>query len=137
VPIASAETHYFASRSFDLYARVKLLYFGNETDITWGPLADQGVKMRDYDRFRFILNYTFGGRRLDRTRGEQPSLFAEWTVGDKALQSDSLNIGLYLPIPTRSGRLPLFARLHLGPMETLSNYTQSQSSFGVGLMFTE
>jgi hypothetical protein len=133
----TAETHYLASRSIDLQARVKLLYFGNETDITWGPLADQGVKMRDYDRFRFILNYTIGGRKPDRTLGEQPSMFAEWTVGDKMLQSDSLNLGLYLPIPTPSGRLPFFARVHLGPMETLSNYTQNQTSFGLGLMFIE
>ena len=133
----TAETHYLASDSLDLYARVKFLYFGNETEITWGPLADQNVKMRDYDRFRFILNYTFGGRKADKTRSEQLAVFAEWTVGDKALQSDSLNLGLYLPVTTRMGRLPLFARLHLGPMETLSNYTKSQSSLGIGLMFLE
>ncbi len=133
----TAETHYLMSRNFDLYARMKFLSFGNETDITWGPLADQNVKMSDYDRFRLILNYTFGGRRADRTRAEQPALTAEWTVGDKALQSDSLNLGFYLPIPTGMGRLPLFARLHLGPMETLSNYTRSQASLGVGLMFLE
>ena len=133
----TAETHYLLNPSFDLYARIKFLYFGTETDVTWGPLADQNVKMRDYDRFRFILTYTFGGRRPDRTLGEQSSLFAEWTVGDKALQSDSMNVGLYLPIPTRAGRLPFFVRLHLGPMETLSNYTKSQSSIGVGLMFVE
>lgn len=133
----TAETHYLVSPSFDLYARMKFLYFGTEADVTWGPLADQNVEMRDYDRFRFILNYTFRGRRPDRTLGEQPSLFAEWTLGDKMLQSDSLNVGVYLPIPTRNGRLPFFARLHLGPMETLSNYTRSQSSIGVGLMFVE
>ena len=133
----TAETHYLASSRFDLYARAKFLYFGNETAITWGPLADQDIKMRDYDRFRFILNWTFGGRKANMTRAEQPSVFFEWTVGDKALWSDSLNVGLYLPVPWGSGRVPFFARLHLGPMETLSNYTKSQSSLGVGLVFLE
>src|SRR5262249_55952948 len=71
----TAETHYFMSRNFDLYARVKYLYFGNETEITWGPLADQNIKMRDYDRFRFILNWTFGGRKANLTRAEQASVF--------------------------------------------------------------
>ena len=133
----TAETHYLLSNSLDVYARVKYLYFGNETEITWGPLADQNIKMRDYDRFRFILNWTFGQRRANKTRAEQAGAFFEWTLGDKALWNDSLNVGLYLPVPWGSGNVPLFARLHLGPMETLSNYTKSQSSFGIGLMFLE
>jgi len=133
----TSETHLLVNRRLDLYARVKWLYFGNETEITWGPLADQNVKMRDYDRFRFIFKYTFRGRRLDRAEREQGHVSFEWTVGDKALQSDSANFGLYMPIHTTIGDLPFFARLHLGPMHTLSNFTQSQSSIGIGLMFLE
>jgi outer membrane phospholipase A len=29
--------------------------------------------------------------------------------------------------------VPVYFRLHRGPMNTLSNYTQRQDSFGVGL----
>ena len=47
-----------------------------------------------------------------------------WTLGWTRTQNDDK---LYLP---------LYARLHLGPMNTLSNYTQRQDSFGVGLRFT-
>lgn len=134
----SRDTNYLVAEGLhrsgplELQARVKWLYFGNETDITWGPLADQNVKMRHYDRFRFIVRYTFGGRER-RTPAEQRHVFAEWTLGDNLLQSDSLNAGVYFPI----GTVPLFVRVHLGPMHTLSNYTQSQSSIGFGLMFLE
>jgi len=56
---------------------------------------------------------------------------AGWTVGDRFFKTDSLNLGWYLgDLP-----LPVYLRLHFGPMNTLSNYTQRQDAIWIGFRF--
>lgn len=130
----TVEGRFGVGKQMDLWARVKPFYFGNKTDITWGPMADQKVRMSDYDRFRFVLAYALGERKPERELAEQPSVFAEWTVGDKALKTDSFNFGVYLPFRMFGFDIPFFARAHYGPLHTLSDFTKEQSSIGFGLL---
>lgn len=56
----------------------------------------------------------------------------QWRLGDRLLKTDSWVLGWQAPA---GNALPLYVRVHVGPMNTLSNYTQRQDSIGVGLRF--
>jgi hypothetical protein len=103
--------------------RVKArIYVTQNSEVTWGPQARQNVCIADYDRMTLRL-----GRqtRLGEFEGE-------WTVGDKGLKTDSLELGWQAP---GKWYFPIYLRLHRGPRNTLSNYTQRQDSVAVGLRF--
>jgi outer membrane phospholipase A len=107
-------------RGVDLRAKLKLYTGQQDSAITWGPLADRGLRFSDYDRLTLRGKYRFGKQHVE----------LEWRVGDKGLATDSWTLGyewdgLY--------EVPLYLRWHRGPMNTLSNYTQRQDSFGFGL----
>jgi hypothetical protein len=59
---------------------------------------------------------------------------AQWTVGDKGFKTDSLDLAWQWTEGKNWG-LPLYVRYHVGPLNTLSNYTQRQDSIGVGVRF--
>ena len=107
-----------------LELRTKLrLYINQDSAITWGPLADRGRRFSDYDRVQLRAGYSIEGfGRCEIT----------WRVGDKGLSTSSVTLGWQAP----SKWLPIYARAHFGPMNTLSNYTQRQDSIGIGLRFT-
>jgi hypothetical protein len=55
-------------------------------------------------------------------------------VGDDLLETDSYNINLFFPwIPKNNIKIPFYIRAHVGPMNTLSNYTEEQNAIGFGI----
>jgi outer membrane phospholipase A len=107
-----------------LTLRTKLhLYLGQqESEITWGPLANRGRRFSDYDRLQLHAWW-----RLSK----QAQFDLAWRLGDRGLATDSWTLGFEINVLT----VPLYLRLHRGPMNTLSNYTQRQDSVGIGVRF--
>jgi len=110
---------------------LKPLYVSSDSNVTWGPLANNNIEFSDYDRFSIALtqetSYEFGPLH-------DPEMSVKWTLGDKGGATDSIDLGLSLPIYiTDEFLIPLYVRYHDGPMSTLSDYTKNQPSIGVGL----
>jgi outer membrane phospholipase A len=111
------------AKNFDLNAKLRFVSGSQDSNVTWGPLADAGHRLSSYDRLELRASYRLPGpHRVD----------VQWRVGDKGLSTDSWTFGWLWNI----GELPLYFRYHRGPMNTLSNYTQRQDSFGVGLLLS-
>lgn len=118
-----------------VYAKLKG-YLGREDRVTWGPVARLGRTIADYDRLTLKATYTHARYPIeDGAPVTEASL--EWTLGDKGLATDSLNLDLLhtVNVPALKIKLPLYLRFHTGPMNTLSDYTRSQRSVGFGLKF--
>ncbi len=105
----------------ELRSRLKLYFGSRESEVNWGPLANRGLRFADYDRLTLRATTSFKPWTFD----------AEWRLGDKGLATDSWNFGFQWDL----AGVPLYARVHRGPMNTLSNYTQRQDSIGIGLRF--
>jgi hypothetical protein len=104
------------------YTKVRI-YFQQDSDVTWGPLAGQDIRISDYDRatIRVVApDIRFG--QFD----------FQATLGDK-LGNSSFEAGWQAPTYSGKFSFPVFVRFHSGPMNTLSNYTQRQNSIGIGL----
>lgn len=112
----------FTEQALSTYAKLKL-YRTQDTQITWGPLAGKNISISDYDRVRIVF--------LKKIKDGELSI--DWTIGDKLFKTDSWNADYLF---SKNWPFPIFVRFHYGPMQTLSNYTQEQSVFGVGLKFT-
>jgi len=118
-----------SARLFDRFGddRVELrsklrLYLNQDAAVTWGPLANAGRRFSDYDRLQLM------GAIHPRGWGRWE---LQWRVGDRGLATDSFDLGWQ----AESKSFPLYIRLHRGPMNTLSNYTQRQDSVGIGIRF--
>lgn len=125
----SSNNHLF----FKLYA----YHWNEEYEVHWGEFADQNVKFSDFERLRTIINIQLNKANKYENRRE---LGVEWTVGDMGLATDSANVWIRwpwdLPLPFNgSVHLPMTIRAHFGPMNELSNYSESQRSLGIGLSF--
>jgi outer membrane phospholipase A len=121
VSVAARKYSAFGDDRVELHGKLRL-YWNQDSAVTWGPLAKSGRKVSDYDRVQLMAAF------------QQPGWGRwelEWRVGDRGLSTDSFNLGWQYG----SGSFPLYVRLHYGPFNTLSNYTQRQDSFGVGLRF--
>jgi hypothetical protein len=107
-----------------LTLRAKLrLYLGQQdSDITWGPLANGGRRFSDYDRLQLQAWWRFS---------PETQVDLAWRLGDRGLATDSWTLGLEVHV----ANVPLYLRLHRGPMNTLSNYAQRQDSIGIGVRF--
>jgi outer membrane phospholipase A len=101
------------------------LYIDKDSAITWGPLAGTRTSISDYDRLETLFRYEPDGRL--------GAFEFRWTIGDSGFKTDSMEFGWHT---TRGAIFPLYVRLHVGPMNTISNYTQRQDSIGIGLRFT-
>jgi len=109
------------------------LYFTKDSDVYWGPQANRGITISDYDRFRFVIADAFNTSFSPIPKME---LGLEWTVGDELLSTDSFDINVFFPwIPKDNLKIPLYLRAHIGPMNTLSDYTKEQNSIGIGVRF--
>ena len=109
-----------SSWPFFVHAKARL-YSRQDSAITWGPLAGQGVRLSDYNRLSVRVGKDVGVGKVE----------AQWTVGHRGFKTSSYDIGLELPV----FRLPVYLRLHHGPLNTLSNYSQRQDSIGIGFRF--
>lgn len=133
----SRSTNYFSLEAkgklpYDIrgYAIAKL-YINDESDVSWGEFANKDVKISDYDRVNIIVSHTF---RPKMESIPEIEVGFEWMVGDDLLETDSYNINLFFPwIPKNNIKIPFYIRAHVGPMNTLSNYTEEQNAIGFGI----
>jgi hypothetical protein len=100
-------------------------YLHQDTQVTWGPQADDKPTLADYQRASMLLRYA---------PRDWLSIEARWTVGDRGLKTDSWDLGVQLSLWKQA--FPLYFHVHHGPLNTLSNYTQPQNSIGIGLRFS-
>lgn len=118
IALLSTNTRDF-SENLDLGLKLKL-HFTQDTDVRWGPFLGKRRTIRDYD----ILTSSFAWKTpIGWVDGS-------WTVGEAGIKASSANLGFQ---HDAWGIVPLYVRYHRGPMNTLSNYTQRQDSWGVGL----
>ncbi len=101
------------------------VYVNQDSAITWGPLAGQGMRVADFDRASVLAHY----KATDLL-----SFDVQWTVGERLLKTDSWDLGVQFALD--KGRIPFYLRLHRGPMASLANYSQRQDMIGVGLRFS-
>lgn len=115
--------------SYKIYKRVE------ESDITWGRLADNNTRFSEYDVLRANVSNTFSSS-FEAVR--EITVELEYTIGEDLLDTDSADVNIIMPWHSKNGgwELPLIIRAHFGPMEKLSDYTASRDSLGVGFAFT-
>lgn len=101
------------------YSKLKL-YESMDSAITWGDLRGKGIAISDYDRLTTVLRANLGGGELS----------VDWTLGDKLLKTDSWNADYLI---SKAWAIPLYFRVHHGPLYTLSNYTKTEDYFGIGV----
>ena len=118
-----------------VHASVKK-YWTRDSQVTWGPKANQGLAVSDYDRVRASLMWSRKGAGCFSGKANDPiEASAEWVLGDNGLKTQSLNLDFMYPCRVADWELPLYVRYHVGPMNTLSNYTQFVQAYWVGLKF--
>ena len=107
--------------AIDVKARA---YLDQDYNVTWGPLAGSGVKLSDYNRLAVTVEKALPIGTLE----------AAWHLGDRGLRASSQDLVYQLPDACHG--LPVVLWYHHGPLNTLSNYTQRQDSWGIGLRFS-
>ena len=110
-------------------------YFNDESEITWGDLADKDVSIKDFDilRFEFFDTYSLGS---NDSSFPEITLAVEYTIGEELDKTDSVDLNIIFPYRTKYGwKIPWTLRIHSGPMDRLSNYTESIDSIGLGINF--
>lgn len=111
----------------DIYLRLNYnIYLSQNSKITWGPLKDSGRTIKNYDLINLAAN-------IPTKIGDWGM---EWKIGGSGLKTDSIDLTWKAPEKIL-WNIPFYARLHIGEMNTLSNYTQRQDSIGIGLKFSE
>lgn len=106
-------------------------YVRKDSGVYWGPLANSDVKISDYDIFTVGLTNIF---ETGCTVFPEIELGTVWTFGDKMFETDSFDIHVGFPIVLKSNfKVPLFIKVHLGPLNNLSDYSNRQNSYGMGL----
>ncbi len=79
------------------------LYFTKDSDVYWGPQANRGITISDYDRFRFVIADAFNTSFSPIPKME---LGLEWTVADSLMSPRPPRSTLFPPTtPFRSGEL--------------------------------
>jgi len=116
------KTGHRANKGFTYQAGFKI-YLSQSADVTWGPLADKKPDFEDYDRLRLSASYAFS----------RVTLTGQYTVGDIRSKGDSVDFIVVFPFNRWGFELPIIFKVHEGPMENLSNYTQRTTSYGIGL----
>lgn len=118
---------------FEFYLKLYGFHFGEESDVHWGDYAGQeNVKFTEFERIRSVLNIPLTDeKKYDKKR----EMGIEWTVGGRGLATDSVNVWVRWPFELCDLQIPLTLRAHAGPMNELSNYTEDQRSYGIGLSF--
>lgn len=111
-------------------------YVTHDSNITWGTLAGTDTSFKDYDLVKIVASDTFS---IKYEKGflklTHFTLEAEYTFGNEFLDTDSVDINVILPVDLWGLNLPLLFRYHNGPMDRLSDYTNSYTSYGLGLNF--
>ena len=119
-PAVKANNPLGISKNLDLGLKLRL-YLDQDSDVRWGPYLGQRRTIKDCDLLQTTAAWQTPVGWLDLS----------WRVGAAGVKASSLTLGYQVP----STRIPLYFRYHVGPMNTLSNCTQRQDSFGIGLRF--
>lgn len=108
------------------------IYFSNDSNITWGPYTGSDRRFSDYDLVRILYSHT---QTFDFVHLRDATIGFEYVFGKKGFDTDSIDVFLVVPwySKTREWKIPVIVKSHFGPMDRLSNYTQSMRSVGVGL----
>lgn len=112
---------------------LKLYVFDEESEITWGHLAGSASQFSDYDRVTFSCAYQLAQFSWDSINLQPPVLTVDYRMGDELLKTDSVDIGILLPLAFGDLHIPLFLKTHFGPMERLSDYSTPITSYSIGL----
>jgi hypothetical protein len=103
------------------------LYFSQDNTVTWGPLANRGTKLSDYN----LLSTS-----IRREQGKLGNFQVTWTLGARGFSTQSFDVDWYVKSANAiEWSVPVFLRWHRGPLNTLSNYSQRQDSIGIGIRF--
>ena len=131
ISLETKASRHLGAGSLTAYGKLKL-YVNQHSEVTWGPMAGRGVSVSDYDRFSLTARYGF-----DRSKSSDGATEASltWTLGDSGFATDSVAIDFMHARRLFGLIVPFYVRYHVGPMNTLSNYTRSQKSFGFGVKF--
>ncbi len=106
-------------------------YFSQDALVTWGPEAGE-KRFSDYD----IVNVSYAfTKQLSWSHFKDATLGFEYVIGAKGFATDSVDLFVVLPLYSSKGawKFPIILRSHFGPMERLSNYTQSMRTVSLGL----
>jgi hypothetical protein len=110
------------------------LYATKDSDITWGPLANKGVNIANYDLINGVMRWSSKRWKLCADEASGPVEAAiDWTLGSSGLKTQSVNVDYMHPCRMWGVELPLFVRYHVGPMNSLSNYTQFVHAWWIGI----
>jgi outer membrane phospholipase A len=120
--LAAEKVNLLDCKCLSLRAKLRLYVGNQESAVSWGPRANAVSRFSQYDRFEFNTHYRINQSHV---------VDLQWRLGDRGLATDSFALGWEWTL----GGVPLYLRVHRGPMNTLSNYTQRQDSLGLGLRF--
>jgi len=121
--------------TLELSASVKM-YTSQDTAVNWGPLANTGVSILDYD----VANLSFSYGLIDSGILKGTRVLLEYMIGRDLLKKDSGDVSLFVPLTLdpdhNDWMFPFYIRAHFGPMDRLSDYTRVHNSVGAGLAFS-
>ena len=118
-----------------------ILKGSEESNITWGALAGKDTDFSDYDMLTLSLFERIDVFSLNRFWGEDNKenlgIGIDFTMGKKGIKESSVDVKVTMLWNALEGawNAPIFFKLHYGPMERLSDYSASYTSFGVGVDF--
>ena len=122
----------------DATRRIKFsykFYFNDDSNITWGPLAGTDTEIDDYDLLNIDYSETFD---IGFQHFPELTFGVEYVIGREGFDTDSVDINLIIPweMDGKGWQIPFLIRAHIGPMDRLSDYTQSRNSIGFGVAFS-
>jgi len=119
------------------FVRFRPIFFEEEAEVTWRRSTPASADFADYDRFEFIYSNAFAAENKTWRwlLGRKSRVQVNWSVGDRGLATDSIDIGLQMNRVLLGFEIPLYLTAHHGPLETLSDHTLDESYVGLGLVF--
>jgi hypothetical protein len=114
----------------DFKVKVYAARWGQESAVYWGQYANQNVSFNDFQLIRIQWGVDLP---CDHCRFN-----TEMTMGSKGFFTDSWNFQMLLPVKVyyTDYTVPLAVSAHRGPMNNMSNYTESQNNFAMGIMLS-
>lgn len=125
-----------------------LIRFEQDAGVYWGPYANSNVDFNDFQSVIVTWRSIYG----EKKHASDTPVYVQlaWSIGLMGLATDSMNVLVSIPFRFDKAHhffcqdewlikpgttIPFAVTAHFGPMNTLSNYTQTQRSIGVGLSF--